>query len=130
MSNSIYTYKWTLLHTLASEHRIFRDENTGQLAIADNSGTYPDRTEDGVLWLAPQCPAQICYEKNFGAVVSLNVWGPRVGALEEGKHTGVYLEDVPVLFSLGYRFTLSPATQKQADAWGKLMAVLALQKEA
>lgn len=32
-------------------HRIFFDEVTSQLAIADNSGDTPDKTDDGVLFV-------------------------------------------------------------------------------
>ena len=32
-------------------HRLFKDEASGYVAIADNSGPTPDRTEDGILWL-------------------------------------------------------------------------------
>lgn len=48
--------KWTLVTTMVSRdgtrgHRIFRNEDAGRLAIADNSGSTPDSTEDGVLWI-------------------------------------------------------------------------------
>ncbi len=32
-------------------HSYFRDRDTNQIAIADQSGDYPDETDDGVLWL-------------------------------------------------------------------------------
>ena len=32
----------------------------GQVAVADNSGTYPEHTEDGVLWVDTTEPMHIC----------------------------------------------------------------------
>ena len=32
-------------------HSYFRDRDTNQIAIADQSGEYPDETDDGVIWL-------------------------------------------------------------------------------
>ena len=32
-------------------HNYFRDRKTGQLAIADDSGQYPDETDDGILYV-------------------------------------------------------------------------------
>lgn len=33
------------------DHRLFREEATGRWAVADNSGTLPEDTEDGILWI-------------------------------------------------------------------------------
>lgn len=44
-------YKWTKLFSMRGGHKYFRDEFTGKIGVADNSGPTPDRTDDGVLWL-------------------------------------------------------------------------------
>lgn len=45
-------YNWKkLAQPTPRGHRFFEDKNTGRIAIADNSGPTPDRTDDGVLWL-------------------------------------------------------------------------------
>lgn len=44
-------YQWTKLFSIRGGHRYFRDEITKMIALADDSGSTPDRTEDGVLWL-------------------------------------------------------------------------------
>ena len=44
-------YKWTLLFKTVDGHKYFKDENTGKIAVADDSGHFPDSTDDGVLWL-------------------------------------------------------------------------------
>lgn len=44
-------YKWVKLLGFKAGLRYFRDTLTDQVAVADNSGKYPDTTEDGVLWL-------------------------------------------------------------------------------
>jgi hypothetical protein len=33
--------------------RFFRDRATGKWAVADNSGTFPENTDDGIMWLDP-----------------------------------------------------------------------------
>jgi hypothetical protein len=44
-------YNWTKLFSIRGGHKYFRDEITKKIALADNSGSTPDRTDDGVLWL-------------------------------------------------------------------------------
>lgn len=44
-------YQWTKLFSIRGGHKYFRDEITKMIALADDSGSTPDRTEDGVLWL-------------------------------------------------------------------------------
>lgn len=44
-------YKWIKLFKVPRGHKFFRDAITGMVALADDSGSTPDRTEDGVLWL-------------------------------------------------------------------------------
>jgi hypothetical protein len=44
-------YNWTKLFSIRGGHKYFRDEITKKIALADDSGSTPDRTEDGVLWL-------------------------------------------------------------------------------
>lgn len=47
-------YKWNLLcKDVGYGHKIFRDQLTKHLAIADQSGVLPHQTDDGVLWIAP-----------------------------------------------------------------------------
>jgi len=47
-------YNWKFVKRLAKdEHRLFLDTHSGDYAIADNSGPYPDNTDDGVLWIIP-----------------------------------------------------------------------------
>lgn len=44
-------YQWTKIFSVRGGHKYFRDELTKMIALADDSGSTPDRTEDGVLWL-------------------------------------------------------------------------------
>jgi hypothetical protein len=44
-------YKWVKLLGFKAGLRYFRDTLTDKVAVADNSGKYPDTTDDGVLWL-------------------------------------------------------------------------------
>jgi hypothetical protein len=44
-------------------HRVFRSLRSatyGRLALADNSGHYPDETDDGILWLRVEEPLELC----------------------------------------------------------------------
>jgi hypothetical protein len=54
---------WKLERRLKSTHRVFscQDDgpNFGRLAIADVSGSRPDNTDDGVLWLDPTRPLRL-----------------------------------------------------------------------
>lgn len=43
-------YNWTHLFGKKGDHRYFRAED-GRIAIADDSGRYPENTDDGVLWV-------------------------------------------------------------------------------
>lgn len=44
-------YKWTKIFSIRGGHKYFRDEITKMIAVADDSGSTPDQTDDGVLWL-------------------------------------------------------------------------------
>jgi len=50
------TASWTrfnLVRHFRRGHKFFTDgEHRGELAVADQSGDYPDKTDDGVLWLS------------------------------------------------------------------------------
>jgi len=43
--------RFILLKKFADGHRFYIDRTNGRIAVADNSGTYPDSTDDGVMWL-------------------------------------------------------------------------------
>lgn len=44
--------QWQLLISFPDGHRFFRDvESDDQVAIGDQSGSTPDQTDDGTLWL-------------------------------------------------------------------------------
>lgn len=42
---------WELICRHKDSHKFYKHLPTGKIAVADNSGTTPDRTEDGILWL-------------------------------------------------------------------------------
>jgi hypothetical protein len=74
-------YKWTKLFSVPGGHRYFRDEITKMIALADNSGSTPDRTEDGVLWLDFQRCVSIVTDVNHTTWISIPV-------LHESRHGG------------------------------------------
>ena len=48
-------HEWKFIQRLHKPdgHKLYMDLSTGLFAIADNSGRYPDETDDGILWLLP-----------------------------------------------------------------------------
>lgn len=50
------TRKWTLAFEVKGGHRYFRDEETGKIGVADDSGENPELTDDGLLWLDQSRP--------------------------------------------------------------------------
>ena len=52
--------RFRLAATLPGGHRLFHDaRRPGSLAIADNSGRTPDRTDDGVLHVNQHAPIRV-----------------------------------------------------------------------
>lgn len=47
------TYSWEEVAPRGRplSHGVFRDRHSGAYAIADDSGHFPDETDDGVLWI-------------------------------------------------------------------------------
>jgi hypothetical protein len=62
-------YKWVKLVDLPRSHRYFLDALSERIAVADRSGTTPDRTDDGVLWLDTSRP--IVLGKDWLATIPL-----------------------------------------------------------
>lgn len=50
---------WSLELAVKDGHKYFRDAASGGIGVADQSGHYPDETEDGVLWLDSGRPVTI-----------------------------------------------------------------------
>ncbi len=42
---------WQFVFKTKGGHKWFRDLHSGRVAVADDSGSTPDRTDEGVLWL-------------------------------------------------------------------------------
>ncbi len=49
--------RWTYIAGWENGHKFFRDNVTGLIGVADQSGYYPDETDDGVLWLDQTRPS-------------------------------------------------------------------------
>lgn len=50
------TYSWEFLGRFG--HQYFQEKTSGLIAIADDSGSKPELTDDGVLYLDTSCPVQ------------------------------------------------------------------------
>lgn len=64
-------YKWTKVFSIRGGHKYFRDEISGRIGVADDSGSTPDRTEDGVLWLDPSRCVTIATDTNHRTWVTV-----------------------------------------------------------
>lgn len=52
-----WSKKWEMFGRITRNgHRLFKENSTGRFAIADNSGDWPDTTEDGVLYVDGSSP--------------------------------------------------------------------------
>lgn len=54
-----FRHQWEFLFRAPCGHQFFREENTDLIAIADDSGSTPDQTDDGILYLDNSRPIQV-----------------------------------------------------------------------
>lgn len=74
--------RWTLIKKFKGGHRLFKDaERPEDVAIADQSGTYPNQTDDGILYLDPlRYIAHYKIDGGYGFTIPLkNSQGARYG---------------------------------------------------
>jgi len=105
MSNE---YKWVRLLGFKGGMRYFRDTLTDKVAAADNSGKYPDQTDDGVLWLNLDAAVTIELGSREYSRVTVPVKSERNNGKgyycgEEINHLGEFL---PLWTSLGGKVEL------------------------
>jgi len=122
--------KWKLMTRLEkSGHRIFTQLNSqdaSQCALADNSGSTPDTTEDGVLWLDPTRPLSVYQpggshdEPLYCTIPLTTVPGERGKTATTCGLAG--LTELRRLFPT-WRVHIEPAVQELAIALVKLNAV-------
>ena len=84
--NTTPTYKWQLVYGNSDkDHSYWVDRNSGRIAIKDESGDYPDETDDCVLWLDTHRPIVI---DGSNATIPLVCAAPREWqSHEEGDET-------------------------------------------
>jgi hypothetical protein len=99
-------YNWTKLFSIRGGHKYFRDEISKRIALADNSGSTPDRTEDGVLWL------------DFS----------RCATIATDTHHNTYIT-IPLLRENGDKSATGASTKEVIEVCAKLGMKLALQGE-
>lgn len=52
------SHRWKLVLAIKNGHRFFRSAAENRIAIADDSGHYPEACTDGILWLDQSRPIQ------------------------------------------------------------------------
>jgi hypothetical protein len=102
--------------------RFFKERNLDCWALADNSGSRPDTTDDGVVWFDPG--GTIILDKNkHGVFGSMKVWVHRTGERSEvtfGAETARWLFDTFLNMQLVVGGELHPICQlvRDGDARG------------
>jgi hypothetical protein len=83
---------WELLFKVEGRgHKFFKHVPSGRVAVADYSGTTPDRTEDGILWLDRDRPVNVGAEGVTFPVIkesdggNYHVSDPLVGGIKAAK---------------------------------------------
>lgn len=54
-----FRHQWEFLFRAPRGHQFFREEQTGLIAVADDSGNTPDSTDDGILYLDSTRPIKV-----------------------------------------------------------------------
>lgn len=86
-------YSWELVYKCKGGHKFFKDLASGRIAICDESGPTPDKTDDGVLWIDLTRPIII------GARCSIPLTDDKGG---EYSTTGWATEAIGVAFKFGW----------------------------
>lgn len=55
--------KWTRGIGFKGDLRFFIDDASGRVAVADQSGVYPEQTDDGILWVDADRPVRISTDR-------------------------------------------------------------------
>ena len=101
------SYKWRLELHVGCCHRWFRDLLTDRISAADESGEYPEDTDDGVLWLDTTSSIALHYDYDGEGryceeiqIPLLNVQGQRTwlgGTTEREAREVAELFNMPLL---------------------------------
>lgn len=78
---------WSLVLKIPNGHRYFRDESSLRIAVADDSGSTPDRTEDGILWLDMDRAIRL------SSMISGSIPVKSENELRPASYTGEYVKD-------------------------------------
>jgi hypothetical protein len=113
-------YNWTYLCRDSQKdedgkqygHSFWRDENSGLISIKDMSGSRPDTTDDGPLWLSTGVPWKIG-DRWTNAQVEVE----RTGKMSV---VGIVSEDAPrIAAQLGFRIIID-----KKSALGKMLPLI------
>lgn len=106
------TPKWKLVVKAPRDHRVFENLNTlgpdDRYAVTDWSGAWPEKTDDGILWLVPHGAAEIYASPTKHIYVNYSVKVVRNSSL---GNTASGLHVLPILKELGYKFTFEKSLE-------------------
>jgi hypothetical protein len=98
--------KWKLIAKVKGDHRVFENMNASSAAtkysIADWSGSWPEGTDDGILWLVPMGNAEVYISSTKKICVNYAV---RAARDDKSYRTASGLHVLPMLKELYYTFT-------------------------
>ena len=77
---------------MRSGKKWFKCLQTGRIACADESGTYPNQTEDGILWLNKEMPIVMSQDDDWRIYVSTPVIKAKDG--DKSCHVGSSIDDI------------------------------------
>jgi hypothetical protein len=101
---------WKRIGKAKRGHAFFEDLNTGRVAIADASGSTPERTEDGILWLDPTRPLRVSIGATYFGV-TYPVLSERDGRpYHSGDGLGCLDVVLPIWHALGGKVELEGIT--------------------
>jgi hypothetical protein len=100
--------KWKLLFKAPGGHRYFEAED-GRVAVADDSGATPDKTEDGVLYLDKSRPIKM---GKFGSIPVLTEEGEQTSVLEVAEGAILVANRFKMLINAGQQhFDVAPVME-------------------
>jgi len=100
--------RWTMLRKI--EHKFFYELSTGRIAIADDSGSTPETTDHGILFIDPRRPVAIGKYCSYGLLNEDNAdAGSTVCSEEEAAFVSELLELPAKIGHLDGLYRLTPA---------------------
>jgi hypothetical protein len=124
---------WKRLYAPAdgNGHRVFVwndggcSPNAGRVSLADQSGPYPNLTDDGVLWVKPDSPGLVLTRRGENGESYIAVVIEVIDRKGDIGHVNTTLGTAKAVASYvkGWRCQLAPSVKRAVDAMTTLNAI-------